>query len=109
MDQNSLQSLYQVVLDRKENPIEGSYTCYLFSQVLDKILNKCGEECAETIIAAKNGVQADTENEICDLLYHLIVLMVQQHIPLEHIFSILKERSQKIGNLKKPHQSDHNS
>lgn len=109
MDQNSLQSLYQVVLDRKENPIEGSYTCYLFSQGLDKILKKCGEECAETIIAAKNGVQADTENEICDLLYHLIVLMVQQHIPLEHIFSILKDRSQKIGNLKKPHQSDHNS
>ena len=109
MDQNSLQSLYQVVLDRKENPIEGSYTCYLFSQGLDKILKKCAEECAETIIAAKNGVQADTENEICDLLYHLIVLMVQQHIPLEHIFSILKERSQKIGNLKKPHQSDHNS
>ena len=109
MDQNSLQSLYQVVLDRKENPIEGSYTCYLFSQGLDKILKKCGEECAETIIAAKNGVQADTENEICDLLYHLIVLIVQQHIPLEHIFSILKERSQKIGNLKKPHQSDHNS
>ena len=109
MDQNSLQSLYQVVLDRKENPIEGSYTCYLFSQGLDKILKKCGEECAETIIAAKNGIQADTENEICDLLYHLIVLMVQEHIPLEHIFSILKERSQKIGNLKKPHQSDHNS
>lgn len=109
MDQNSLQSLYQVVLDRKENPIEGSYTCYLFSQGLDKILKKCGEECAETIIAAKNGVQADTENEICDLLYHLIVLMVQEHIPLEHIFSMLKERSQKIGNLKKPHQSDHNS
>ena len=109
MDQNSLQSLYQVVLDRKENPIEGSYTCYLFSQGLDKILKKCGEECAETIIAAKNGVQADTENEICDLLYHLIVLMMQQHIPLEHIFSVLKERSQKIGNLKKPHQSDHNS
>lgn len=109
MDQNSLQSLYQVVLDRKENPIEESYTCYLFSQGLDKILKKCGEECAETIIAAKNGVPADTENEICDLLYHLIVLMVQEHIPLEHIFSILKERSQKIGNLKKPHQSDHNS
>ena len=109
MDQNSLQSLYQVVLDRKENPIEEPYTCYLFSQGLDKILKKCGAECAETIIAAKNGVQADTENEICDLLYHLIVLMVQEHIPLEHIFSVLKERSQKIGNLKKPHQSDHNS
>ena len=55
MDQNSLQSLYQVVLDRKENPIEESYTCYLFSQGLDKILKKCGEECAETIIAAKTA------------------------------------------------------
>ena len=78
-------------------------------EYFNKILKKVGEECAETIIAAKNGVQADTENEICDLLYHLIVLMAQEHIPLEHIFSILKERSQKIGNLKKPHQSDHNS
>ena len=109
MEQNPLQRLYQVVQDRQKNPAEGSYTCYLFSQGLDKILKKCGEECAETIIAAKNGVRVDTENEICDLLYHLTVLMVQQQIPLEDIFTILEERSQKIGNLKKQHQSDHNS
>ena len=109
MEQNPLQSLYQVVQDRQKNPAECSYTCYFFSQGLDKILKKCGEECAETIIAAKNGVRVDTENEICDLLYHLTVLMVQQQIPLEDIFAILEERSQKIGNLKKQHQSDHNS
>ena len=109
MEQNPLQSLYQVVQDRQKNPAEGSYTCYLFSQGLDKILKKCGEECAETIIAAKSGVRVDTENEICDLLYHLTVLMVQQQIPLEDIFAILEERSPKIGNLKKQHQSDHNS
>ena len=106
---NTFQTLYNVILGRKNSPQEGSYTCYLFSQGLDKILKKCGEECAETIIAAKNGILLDTENEICDLLYHLIVLMVQQQIPLEDIFAILEERSQKIGNLKKQHQSDHNS
>ncbi len=109
MGQNPLTSLYRVVQNRRANLAEGSYTCYLFSQGLDKILKKCGEECAETIIAAKNGILLDTENEICDLLYHLIVLMVQQQIPLEDIFAILEERSQKIGNLKKQHQSDHNS
>lgn len=95
MGQNPLTSLYRVVQNRRANLAEGSYTCYLFSQGLDKILKKCGEECAETIIAAKNGILLDTENEICDLLYHLIVLMVQQQIPLEDIFAILEERSQK--------------
>ena len=101
--------LYQVVLGRKSNPQEGSYTCYLFEKGLDKICKKVGEEAAEVIIAAKNGILLDTENEICDLLYHLIVLMVQQQIPLEDIFAILEERSQKIGNLKTFHQSDHES
>ena len=67
MEQNPLTSLYRVVQNRRANPAEGSYTCYLFSQGLDKILKKCGEECAETIIAAKNGILLDTENEICDL------------------------------------------
>ncbi|MCI9368509.1 MAG: phosphoribosyl-ATP diphosphatase, partial [Oscillospiraceae bacterium] len=49
---NTLETLYQVVLDRKARPQEGSYTCYLFDKGLDKILKKVGEECAETIIAA---------------------------------------------------------
>ena len=57
---NTLETLYHVVLDRKVNPQEGSYTCYLFEKGLDKILKKVGEECSETIIAAKNDVPADT-------------------------------------------------
>ena len=78
MNDNVLNELYEVVLSRKKTPSEGSYTCYLFQQGLDKILKKCGEECSEVIIAAKNGENVDTENEICDLLYHLLVLMAQQ-------------------------------
>ena len=106
---NCIQEVYATILDRRDHPVEKSYTHYLFEQGIDKILKKVGEESAETIIAAKNGILLDTENEICDLLYHLIVLMVQQQIPLEDIFAILEERSKKIGNLKKQHLSDHNS
>ena len=53
MNDKVLNDLYQVILDRKQNPAEGSYTCYLFDKGLNKILKKVGEECAETIIAAK--------------------------------------------------------
>lgn len=106
---DTLANLYAVVQDRKANPQEGSYTCYLFDKGLDKILKKVGEECAETVIAAKNGVQADTVGEISDLLYHLTVLMVEQNIPLEAVMEELDHRSQKIGNLKQFHQSDHNT
>ena len=55
-EKDVLERLYEVVLERKRNPQEGSYTCYLFDKGLDKILKKVGEESAETIIAAKNGV-----------------------------------------------------
>lgn len=102
-----LNELYQVVLDRKAHPQEGSYTCYLFEKGLDKILKKVGEESSEVIIAAKNGVAEDTENEICDLLYHLLVLMAEQNIPIEDVETILEQRRQKIGNLKQFHQVDH--
>ncbi|MDD2956202.1 MAG: phosphoribosyl-ATP diphosphatase [Oscillospiraceae bacterium] len=106
---NAMESLYQVVLDRKTNPAEGSYTCYLFEQGIDKILKKCGEECAEVIIAAKNGKNEDTENEICDLLYHLTVLMAAQDIPLSAVMDILEERGRKIGNLKQFKKTDRNT
>ena len=104
---DTLEKLYKVVLDRKANPQEGSYTCYLFDKGLDKILKKVGEECSETIIAAKNGVESDTVGEISDLIYHLVVMMVQQGIPLEAVMDELEQRSHKIGNLKQFHQSDH--
>lgn len=106
---DTLERLYQVVQDRKNNPQEGSYTCYLFDKGLDKILKKVGEECSETIIAAKNGVREDTVGEISDLLYHLTVMMAQQDIPLEAVLEELDRRSAKIGNLKQFHASDHNT
>ena len=104
---DTLAKLYQVVESRKAQPQEGSYTCYLFDKGLDKILKKGGEECSETIIAAKNGRQEETVGEISDLLYHLTVMMVQQDIPLEAVMEELDRRSAKIGNLKQFHVSDH--
>ena len=62
--EDTLKQLYQTVISRKEQPVEGSYTCYLFEKGLDKILKKVGEECAETIIAAKNGEKAELVGEI---------------------------------------------
>ena len=107
MSNQTLKDLYQVVLDRKEHPMEGSYTCYLFEKGLDKILKKVGEESAETVIAAKNGVAAETVGEISDLIYHLMVMMAEQGIPLEDVLAELDRRSRKIGNLKTMHVSDH--
>ncbi len=106
---DTLKALYDTVVDRKDNRQEGSYTCYLFEQGLDKILKKCGEECSEVIIAAKNGENNETVLEISDLLYHLTVLMVNEGISLEEVNAELLKRSGKTGNLKKFHQVDKNS
>lgn len=106
---DTLQSLYDVIQDRKSNPQDNSYTCYLFQAGLDKILKKIGEESAETIIAAKNKKEADTVGEISDLLYHLMVMMVHQNIPLSAVLEELDRRSEKIGNLKKFHIVDKES
>lgn len=107
--QDTLRALYATVLDRRDNPQEGSYTNYLFEKGLDKILKKVGEESAETIIAAKNGDENETVLEICDLVYHLFVLMVNQGISLDKIDEELDKRAQKTGNLKQFHQVDKNS
>lgn len=104
-----IRGLYEVAEQRKKTKQEGSYTCYLFEKGLDKILKKCGEECSEVIIAAKNGNNEDTANEICDLLYHLIVMMVETGVSVEEVETILEQRRQKIGNLKTFHVSDHNT
>ena len=102
-------ALYQTVVNRRDNPKEGSYTCYLLDKGIDKILKKVGEECSETIIAAKNGDNSETVYEIADLIYHLTVMMVQQNIPLEDVLAELDKRSEKTGNLKKFHTVDKNS
>ncbi|MGN0477988.1 MAG: phosphoribosyl-ATP diphosphatase [Hominenteromicrobium sp.] len=104
-----LHMLYETVLERKGEKREGSYTCYLFEQGTDKILKKCGEECSEVIIAAKNGKNEETVLEISDLLYHLTVLMVNEGISLKDVEAELNRRHGKTGNLKTFHKVDKNT
>lgn len=104
-----LAALYATVENRRDNPAEGSYTCYLLDKGLDKILKKVGEECSETIIAAKNGDNSETVYEIADLIYHLTVMMVSQGISLDDVLTELDRRSEKSGNLKTFHVVDKNS
>ncbi len=96
---------YQTILDRKSAKEEGSYTCYLFEKGIDKILKKIGEESTEMVIAAKE----ETVGEICDLIYHTLVMMVDQDITIEDVEEVLRQRAEKSGNLKQFHQVDKNS
>lgn len=109
MTNDTLTALYNTIIDRKQNPQDGSYTCYLFDKGLDKILKKVGEECSETIIAAKNGDNSETVLEISDLIYHLFVMMVNEGITVEDVMAELDKRSNKTGNLKQFHQVDKNT
>ena len=88
----SLGSLMTLIEGRKIEKKEGSYTTYLFEKGLDKILKKVGEECTEVIIAAKAEDRAETIYEISDLVYHTMVLMIQQGISLEDIHRELASR-----------------
>ncbi|WP_331667596.1 phosphoribosyl-ATP diphosphatase [Acetoanaerobium noterae] len=88
----NLSELYEVVLNRKANRVEGSYTSYLFDKGLDKILKKIGEESAEVIIAAKNDEKSELVYEISDLLYHLTVLMVEKGVDYKEIDEELEKR-----------------
>ncbi len=117
MEQNNvLEALYQVVLDRKRQYQESadsaeeirkkSYTCYLFSQGENKILKKCGEECTEMVIAAKNHDNDELKNEIADLFYHVMVLCAEENLPYSEVEEVLRARSEKIGNLKVMKQVD---
>ena len=88
----TLDALMELIRGRKTNPQEGSYTTYLFQKGLDKILKKIGEESTEVIIAAKDNDQKETIYEISDLVYHVMVMMIQQGISLEDIRRELASR-----------------
>ncbi len=88
----SLQSLYELLQDRKDKKPEGSYTTYLFEKGLDKILKKIGEESTEVIIAAKAEDKKETVYELADLMYHAMVLMVDMGISVEDVHRELKSR-----------------
>src|SRR5215468_9905006 len=99
-----LQDLFKLIQERKDQRPEGSYTSYLFNSGIDKILKKVGEESAETIIAAKNAGDDEGRKqlsyEISDLLYHLLVLMVERDVSLYDIAAELSARAGKQANPK---------
>ena len=88
----SLDGLYGLLVGRKEEKPEGSYTTYLFEKGIDKILKKVGEECTEVIIAGKADDKAETVYELADLCYHAMVLMVQMGISVEDVHRELASR-----------------
>lgn len=97
---SELRKQYETAVDRKNNPEEGSYTTYLFNKGLEKILKKVGEESTEVIIASLNGSKEGLVGEINDLIYHVLVLMVEKGITLEDVEAEMVRRSQKQHNLK---------
>lgn len=86
------EDVFAVIKDRKENPKEGSYTNYLFDKGIDKILKKLGEEATEIVIAAKNPNPNEIKYEICDFLYHMMVLMAEKDVTWEEIAAELANR-----------------
>ena len=88
----SLDGLMELIRGRKTDKKEGSYTTYLFEKGIDKILKKVGEECTEVIIAGKANDKAETVYEISDLVYHVMVLMIEMGISLEDIHNELASR-----------------
>ena len=108
------EEIFEVIKQRKKDyengtAQENSYTCYLFEKGLDKILKKVGEESTEMVIAAKNGVKDETVGEICDLIYHTLVMMANEGITPDDVDEELRKRAEKAGNLKKFHVVDKNS
>lgn len=87
-----MEELYSVVMDRKANPVEGSYTNYLLNKGTEKIAKKVGEEAVETAIAAAKKNKNEVIAEIADLEYHILVLMADMGITLEDVNNELKNR-----------------
>ena len=86
------EDVYNVIMDRKMHPKEGSYTNYLFDKGIDKILKKLGEEATEIVIAAKNPNSNEIKYEICDFLYHMMVLMAEKDVTWDEITKELAKR-----------------
>jgi len=92
MHDDIIQSLYKVILERKANPSENSYTASLMAKGIDKILKKVGEEAAELIIAGKGGERQEIVHETADLIFHTLVLLGFHDIEPEEIYAELRRR-----------------
>lgn len=87
-----LNQLEEVIARRDAERPEGSYTTYLFEKGIDKILKKVGEEAGEVIIAAKNHSHEEMRWEVSDLIYHLMVMLREEKLPLDDVLATLAER-----------------
>ena len=96
----ALESLYELLVERNKLRPEGSYTTYLFEKGKDKILKKVGEETTEVIVAAKNEGTAELQYETADLLYHLMVLLVEQGLTYDDIKEELGKREGLMSDFK---------
>lgn len=90
---STLMDLAQVIQDRYEQRPEGAYTTYLFEKGVDKIGKKIGEEATEVVIAAKNNDSEELSMEAADLIYHLLVMLENQKVPLQSVLDILQKRA----------------
>jgi len=88
----TIDALYAVISGRKSKPVKGSYTSYLFESGIDKILKKVGEECTEVLIAGKGGDNDSLIMESADLMYHLLVLMVEAGVRPDDVWAELAKR-----------------
>ena len=87
-----MQELYRVIMDRKANPVEGSYTNYLMEKGTEKIAKKVGEEAGETAIAAAKRDKKEVIAELADMQYHMLVLMADMGITLDDLYGELESR-----------------
>jgi len=94
MSQNDeiLQAVYRVILERKTNPTEKSYTASLIHKGVDKVLKKLGEEATELVIAGKGGIRDEIVYETADLFFHALVLLGYYDIPLDDVYAELQRR-----------------
>lgn len=111
MTDNVLKEVENVIESRKNMNEEGSYTCYLFREGIDKILKKVGEECTETVIAAKNlksanekedkdALKSDLVGEVADLFYHLQVMLADLGLSIDDVLALHEQRNLKVNNKK---------
>jgi phosphoribosyl-ATP pyrophosphohydrolase len=92
MNDHILDAVYRVILDRKANPSDTSYTASLMAKGIDKILKKVGEEATEVVIAGKGGTREEVIYETADLFYHLLVLLGYRDITPDEVYDELGRR-----------------
>jgi len=91
-DNDILDAVYRIILDRKKHPTEQSYVASLYARGLDKILGKIGEEATEVAVAGKGGDPAQVISEAADLIFHLLVLLGHYELPPERVYAELRRR-----------------